>query len=225
MKKLMALALSAAALSALADVPGNEVGLIQINSSLKDTVVAVPFTSLSGGNVKVSELVKTTNLTAGDSLWVFENDKYTAWTLSGGEWTSVPTVNAGGLPIASGSTPSAGEKALNLGSAIWIRRQDPSKPFWVYGAYTDNVSTVVQANKWNLVANPRSTDSRLPPPFAKGDVVRIPSDSGFPRTYKAVMKDSTLTWQSGKDSYESPVLKPGEGVWYISNGGAGTINW
>ena len=89
MKKILSIALCAAAVSAFADPTETElgkVGVTAITTTLSNTIVAVSYDDLAGGSgMVVSNFVKTTNLTEGDRLAIFRNDGYTTWTLARGE--------------------------------------------------------------------------------------------------------------------------------------------
>lgn len=85
MKKILSIALCAAAVSAFADPTKTEfgkVGVTAITSSLSNTIVAISYDDLAGGEGMVySNLVKTANLTEGDRLVEFRDNKYTGWVL------------------------------------------------------------------------------------------------------------------------------------------------
>ena len=66
---LCALAATAAA-TVFADVTSNVCGLLKITSDLNNTIIGVPWVEVgTGADVKVAKLVKTDNLTEGDTLY------------------------------------------------------------------------------------------------------------------------------------------------------------
>ena len=238
MKKLLTIAFAASAFAAAADstVAGNEVGVLKVTSSLKNTVVAVPFTELGGGNVCVSNIVKTANLAAGDELYVYSGGAYKAWVLTvGGDsalyWNAVGTASIsadGTLPHGSG--PAADSTTLAPGNAIWLVRngtsRDLSVPFYVYGGYTSVSQSVTAGTKsapaWNLVANPTAaaaTPSVASP--AKLDMVCVPNGTAVPTKY--IYNGSA--WQGSAGAGPLPAIAPGQGFWYVSKGGSGAVSW
>lgn len=230
MKKLLFIAGVAAACSAFAAVETvtgtTEVGLLAINSTATNCVVAVPYLELAGGNICVSNVVKTANLKAGDELYVYENG-WTAWVLAEDSttqakyWQSVGTATIGtnGVPQI-GSSPTPSSKTLVPGSAIWLIRKDPenSTPFYVYGGYQQELLTSVTSNVNNLVANPTDTPMEIVGVEAGDTVQRVISSSNT-KTYtkKATGGWSTSSVVEGRpkvDTVATLVLPAGEGVWY-----------
>ena len=209
------------------------VAVTKVDSSLSNTVVAVSALDLSGGTMSVSNLVKTTNLTPGDTLYAFDNDKYECWTLSSSRtWEkhnlTFSISDTGALTDAEGV--SAAIYTMPVGKGIWLSRQDFSKPFYIYGAYTNATASVVPAGaKAALVGNPTQT-SKSPVSFvgcANGDEVAIPQAG----TLKHYFYDSTGSegkhwWCAGVYSETLPSISAGTGFWYIpKNKQTVTINW
>ena len=172
MKKLLSIALCAAAVSAFADPTETvlgEVGVTAITSSLSNTIVAVSYDDLTGGSgIVVSNFVKTTNLTKGDQLVIFTNGFYEAWTLASNETTHVQyweaptaklTINAQGKLEASEGTPAA-DIAQSVGTGIWLVRQNPiaangsTNSFYIYGKPVSDLVSYIPSNTWTLVGNP-----------------------------------------------------------------------
>ena len=169
MKKLLSIALCATAVSAVADpveVELGTVGVTAITTSLSNVIVAVSYDDLAGGTGMVySNLVKTTNLTAGDRLVEFRNNKYTGWVLEeSGDvkyWKEQPDVfkDSAGKDITMFS-PSAGETTGAVGTGIWLVRQNPKDkdgntvPFYIYGKPVSDPVSHIPAGAWTLVGNP-----------------------------------------------------------------------
>jgi len=243
MKKLLFIAGVAAACSAFAAVETvtgtTEVGMLTINSTATNCVVAVPYLELAGGNICVSNVVKTANLKAGNELYVYENG-WTAWVLAEDSttqakyWQSVGTATIGvnGVPQVGGNSPEPSSKTLVPGSAIWLIRKDPvgSNPFYVYGGYQKKLETPVTGEIFNLVANPLDAENEIP--GAKtGDEIRWIAGNAT-RLYKKVEAGWTTTKTTVVDKKVSisvltnSVLKvpAGQGVWYKPTQGR-TIKW
>lgn len=213
--------------------PVATVAVTEIDSGLSNTVVAVSALDLSGGTMSVSNLVKTTNLTPGDKLYAFDNDKYECWTLSAGlVWekhdVTFSISDTGTLTDAAGV--SAAIYTMPVGKGIWLSRQDKSKPFYIYGAYTNATKSIVAAGvKAALVGNP--TQTRKSPASvegcANGDDVAIPTSGSLKHYYYSESgSDGKHWWSAGVYSATLPEIDAGTGFWYIpKNKQAVTINW
>ena len=209
--------------------PVATVAVTEINSGLSNTVVAVSALDLSGGTMSVSNLVKTTNLTPGDTLYAFDNGKYECWTLSSGRtWEkhdiTFSISDTGTLTDAGGV--SADIYTMPVGKGIWLSRQDKSKPFYIYGAYTNATASVVPAGvKAALVGNP--TQSNTVPVSVSGcvvgDIIAVPTDGKLKR-YSWNGSSWGIWGPSGRTSM--PSITAGTGFWYIpKNEQQVTINW
>ena len=147
MKKILSIALCAAAVSVFGETEtgtqlGGEIGVAEVTSSNKNTIVAISYNDLAGGSGMVySNLVKTTNLTKGDRLIEFRDDKYTGWVLAqSGDvkyWQEQLEFiqDADGKQIGvSSPTPDTVRGAV--GTGIWLIRQNPTdadgKPIPLY---------------------------------------------------------------------------------------------
>lgn len=177
MKKILSIALCAAAVSAFAVDESSPkvaelgiVGVTAITTSLSNAIVAVSYDDLTGGSgIIVSNFVKTTNLTKGDQLVIFTNGFYEAWTLASNETTHVQyweeptaklTINAQGKLEASEGTPAA-DIAQSVGTGIWLVRQNPiaangsTNMFYIYGKPVTSSTSTTVAGKWTLIGNPK----------------------------------------------------------------------
>lgn len=222
MKRLAAAILSVSALAAMAEtVPGsNMIGTLAITSTLKNTVVAVPFTRLGSLDaVKPQELVLTANLTEGDQLYIFEDGAYKGYVLSSSVWTPVETASIGsvGLPTFEAADGSA---TLATGSGFWLVRKD--KPageftFYIYGEYRPNVTSAITAGAQNLIANPLAIPAS--PSFsatpADGDAILFPQAGVLPKRYTYSTTDGK--WHCDLD-VGLPEFAAGQGAWYVSKG-------
>lgn len=127
----------------------NTFGILKIESTAKETMIAVPWTWYSkeeakAADIPVKKLVKTTNLSEGDMLYVFvEDGSYAAWGVEHGEWTPCNAIRVGGEGNGAMSFLEAGDarapQSIARGLGLWLRRANPldengaAKPFWVYG--------------------------------------------------------------------------------------------
>lgn len=220
MKRLVAAFVCASSLAAMAEtVPGsNMIGTLAITSTLKNTVVAVPFTRLGSVDaVKPQELVLTANLTEGDQLYIFEDGAYKGYVLGSSGWEGVDNASIGsdGLPTCTAATDST---TVATGSGFWLVRKDvPAEPFtfYIYGEYKADVASSITAGAQNLIANPLAVPAN--PEFsltpANGDAILFPQAGVLPKryTYKNGVWNCDL--ETGL-----PAFAAGQGAWYISKG-------
>lgn len=208
------------------------VDVIAVNSSLSNTVIAVPGLDLAtGGDLAISNLVKTTNLTPGDRLLAFDGSNYDSWTLSSDKIWVKPlqkfTLDAGGNAEAN-NTQDASLVTKSVGSGIWLSRQDATVPIYIYAQHTNTLSSTVAAKATALLGNPSST-SKAPSVSgcANGDQIKVPgvTASGLLKTYTY---DGSLWYSySGLKKVNGlPTITAGTGFWYVSKGSATvTVSW
>ena len=235
MKKILCGILCASAGAVLADVTNTvaTIDVIEVTSTLSNTVVAIPGLDLSsGGELAISNLVKTTQgkgLTPGDRLLAFSGGKYEIWTLNNSrKWEKNDkkfSISGTGAEASDGTDASL--FTLPVGSGIWLSRQG-SGSFFVYGAHTNVLSTVVAAGTTALVGNPSMATENATPSIAgayAGDQILVPT-SKFLKTYTY----SSGAWKSMDDDDNIvtglPQIERGQGFWYKSTGSADvTISW
>lgn len=232
MKKLLSIAVCAAAVAAFAtdqEITLGSVGVTKIACTLTNTVIATSFTDLaSDGNVTVSNIVKTTNLSAGDQIIVFKNNNYEAYSLdANGVW----------MKAVQNITPNGGEattatdlQRLAVGEGFWLVRGSNwnGTPFdlYIYGKPSANRISNVAAGSVALVGNPTS-EAKFPAIStpASNDRIMIPANN------KAGML--TYTWNGINWGVQKPSTRivlesipAGTGFWYVSTGNSQvTINW
>lgn len=247
MKKLLSIALCAAAITSFAAdeaVQIADVGVLSVTipANQKNTIIAASFKDFSDStkDVSIADMVKTTNLAEGDKLLLFTGTKgtYTAWVLgSDGKWAAAEktyTVDANG-ELVEGTGTSA-STTVTAGTGLWIVRGAESAKseakIAIYGAYTSTVkSTTTTAGAWNLIGNPGLVSKTIST-GTKGDyIIRIVD--GKQRKYmynatknawyyqtKAVVNNKVKT----TSTYDALTIEPGEGFWYYTRS-AVTIDW
>ena len=230
MKKLISIALASAAFAAVAAetvaTGSNSIGTLAITSTLKNTVVAVPFATLGSSldTVKPSELVLTANLTEGDQLYIFEGGAYKGYVLGSSGWEGVDNASIGsdGLPVCSAASDST---TLATGSGFWLVRvnePDGAFTFYVYGDYRTVTASPITAGAQNLIANPFAV-AKAPTiaNAAEGDTILVPQSGALPLRY--TYRNSAWNHNGATGL---PTLEPGQGAWYISKGtGTTTCTW
>lgn len=235
---LGALVAAGVASAEIAAPTSNTFGWLRVDSTKQYTIVAVPWLGCDGAAVKVADLVKVDNLTAGDMLYVYQGGAYKAWILQNGAWTPTTTVADGKKPAAAGG---AAEAALARGSALWLYRQNAADPFYVYGQHSADVASApaLTAGAYNLIANPNASDYDLNSGkitgATKGDQVQVVGDAGVTRLYTfdgtSWGYDNLVQVEGAPFSRNERVttgctIPAGQGVWYVSKGAtAPTIAW
>ena len=207
-------------------------GWMRVDSTLPITAVGVPWTDVSDptANVKVADLVKTDNLTAGDNLYVYNNGTWTFYTLSGGAWVAGTTANSS--ITATAGNPS--EATIARGQALYLERQNPTTPgnFYVYGADGSEItSTTLSGAKKYLVASPKAAAFTVTSAKISGasnkDVIQVPLAGGTSRIYQYFTTKNKWRcngkWE-GETGYEEIPL--GTGFWYLAaSTSAITVTW
>lgn len=233
MKKLLSLSVASLALVAAAEYTASPlIGVTEITTTNKNTIVAVPFNSLAGaGNISVTDLVCTNGLSTGTSIYVFKDNGYKAWLLQGSGWEAATTVGEGAPYVAPGS----GDEVVASPGAIWVvLTQAPTTPqhIYIYGQYTNATESAVAANASNLIANPLQSAATfaLDGTPAIGDMIIIPND-GTPESYTyAKMRGSQdgVWTRSGSAPVASlsMSIQVGQGFWYVAKGSSVTkVTW
>ena len=228
MKKLFLIAVASVAVAAVADSYSPTIGVTQISTTNRNTIVAVPFTSLAdGGNVSVTDLVSTNGLGVGTYIYVFKDNTYKAWSLQNSGWAPVNTV-AQNDEI---SIPSSGDDLVASPGAIWVILPTApvapeSKTFCIYGQYTNVTESAVAVGS-NLIANPLQSDATitLTGTPAVNDTLIVPND-GDPVSYIYTRRNKWVSGGVANDNL-SPVIKVGQGFWYIARDGStvSKITW
>ena len=129
-------------LSITNEIPStNIVGVLEVDSTLKNTMTAVPWNALANDpaepqNITVSGYIAPALLATGDSVYALnENGVYEKWTIkeptrgapAKASWKPVPTVVDTGDEDSVGllsATPAADERELNRGNAVWVERDN-----------------------------------------------------------------------------------------------------
>lgn len=252
MKKLIAIMTMMASASALAVSSSNVFGILRVDSSQPETIISVPWIAADSvtADIKVADLVLTSNLTKGDMLYYYNGTtkfEYEAWVLTettiGGEatkvWSPVTTVSQAGITAGE----HAGTRAVPRGGALFIVRKNyNNEPIYLYGRHTTGAASVtVEQGTPETTTTPASRAYTLLAPSnpngidlnASGIMSGTPGvtdfiliESGEPLSYRNL--DGTWKWgvykKTGRTTYtwdtSKAVIKPGQGCWYVSEGGA-----
>lgn len=230
MKKLLSLAVATLALAAMADYTGQTIGVTKVTTTNRNTIVAVPFASLTNGTVAISanDLVSTNGLPTTTNLHVFKDDAYYTWVLdAAGGWLPAPDssqLNDPGIVIANSTIASGG--------AIWVVLPDTpatSQDIYIYGDFSNPVTaSSLVSGKNNLVANPLQSKATISAEFvpAPGDVVTVTKDGIADKyEYKQNKAKTSSAWRKDGKTATLPQIEEGQGIWYFRAGGNTSITW
>jgi hypothetical protein len=231
MKKLLSIAVAGLATSVLA-ATSTTIGVTEVVTTNKSTIVAVPFTSLvDGGNISAKDLVKTAGLPENTQMFTYVGGTYSMYLLVTNTW-----VAANGASTAEGVSYGVPAENLKLvdGSALWIvlpsaPAPDVPQKIYIYGQWKEITSQTAAVGA-NLLANPLQTVGTITITSpVTNDILVVANDSGNPDRYTYSYKKSTKAygWVKGATFGVSlPTFAPGCGFWYLRAGGtAATISW
>jgi len=238
MKKMISvIAVAAAASAAFAD--STVFGVLRVDSTNSQTIVAVPWVSASaaGSAISVADVVKTDNLAAGDRICAYRNGVYEAWRLvnNGGtlEWQSANNVTVLGTTLSEG----AAARTLERGDALLLIRDDPGPYFYLNGQVPSGAAGTVTlpAGAWSLVAPPSTADFNLNTavwtgPGSTDEIIFKDANANMitlmykDGAWKGKVKNpSTHVWEW---SASAAVVPAGTGAWYHNKGeSAVTVNF
>ena len=230
-----------AAFTALADTDLGTYGVTKITTDRQSIIVAVSYDDIGGaGGMSVSNLVKTTNLTAGDQLVVYlDRGTHESWLLATNEltgalfWTpneKTFTRDAAGNLI-EGAGISASDTNLLFGTGLWlVRAAKPTEAydFYVYGRPVNDPTYVTTAKAWHLVGNPTQQDREITEDLIRGsnmDSIAVPGNGELLvnyifRTGKGWRRTQDASGQWGP----APVIPAGTGFW-LKTAKPVTIKW
>ena len=195
-------------LSVTNEIPStNIVGVLEVASTLTNTLAAVPWTALASdpaetaaNPVTVADYLHTPHLGDGDSVEVADKGniyRMWNWDKAGKTWSGAFTVTGDGVFPAQ----AADGHVLGRSSAVWVTRKNPDgKPFFLIGQYSSapqmlTVETGTVADPvCTLVPNPSVKATKINDygwggmPHEK-DLIRIPNGKGVP---------IALRWKNGK---------------------------
>lgn len=220
MKKLLSLAVASFAFAAMADYTGQTIGVTKITTTNKNTIVAVPFTSLTNSvaDISANDLVSTVGLPAETQLQVFKNNQYYGWQLDQNDgWVAVGDQVASSADVIANST-------VACGGAIWVVLKNvpaTAQDIYIYGDFSEpTTESSIAADHANLIANPLQSDATFALTGApvKGDMIIIPSD-GSAESYSY----GRGGWVNNGNSIDlaSITVKVGQGFWYVSKSTSG----
>ena len=128
----------------------NTIGVLKVETEESLVPVAVPWTSLtSGDTITVDEVVKTSTLSTGDQMHVYDNEAgvYHNYELKDGAWTPGKSylLDKNGK-VTKTETVSPDTKEIPQGAGVWLERKETSKPFYLIGSYKEEDEGTITVN-------------------------------------------------------------------------------
>ena len=226
-------AVASSNIMAVRRVPGKGVG---------EAVAAVPWRALvTTQNVTVDKLIATGRAEGDEiSAWNTETRAYDIWRFNGTSWESAKDAKSGL------TSPDAATTQLARGTAVWYKRVgDTSAAYSQIGGYVVETVTTPTAAGGMSVDNRPMNNLLINPVYKAVDLAKIggsdedqmqvvPSLKVYTRKNGAwgelqLVTTPTPFGGSTKRQRHVPLatipLAAGEGFWYISKGGAPTIDW
>lgn len=236
----------------------NVLGLLPVTSSAKRTLIAVPWCAMSETNnlpINVSNIVKTANLSVGDSLhYVSSSGSYHSWYIaeSGGVKYWAAAKEAG--ETSTDTAPDPALTTIDRGNSLVLIRTNPTTgesatPFYVFGQVPTNgtVTTTIAKGSattpaYSLIASPKRegwnlNDDASWSGVGSDDEIYLPGTTGFTQ----LLKWNGTKWCYLKDTYKTignrkirtgtelveyeTDIPAGLGLWYLSYGGQPTVTW
>lgn len=234
MKKLLSIAVAVFAVAAIADSYSPTIGVTEISTTNKNTLVAVSFTSLdnnSSTTISVKDLVCTNGLEVGTWIYVHTGSAYAAWKLESSGWTPAMSSTTGGQVIDASASDA--NQVVNYGKSFWVvlpaaPAVGTPKTFCIYGNATVVPTYPAISAGVNFVANPLQKDATLIVSSpTKGDEIVIPQDGTSLRYSYTVPKANAPApynvagWRRNGEFVSTITIPAGQGFWYI--GATGTV--
>ena len=220
----------------------NIIGVLEVSSSMTNTMAAVPFTALATDPANPTDMVVADWVQKGQLSGtaqvraVGDGGNYEMWQLKDNAWEAFTTIlssDDGGSTVVDATDASS--RRLSRGGAVWLTRGNVSKPFFLIGQYApDAVTVTIAAGDGEkltptMVANPtfepvvinELTWSGTPD---TGDQILIPSETETP----IILTWNGSNWGASElEHYEKNgrqrtrvvrktdyAIPPGRGFWY-----------
>lgn len=215
----------------------NTFGLLRVDSTAKETIVAVPWVEAGSDDqpISVDKIISSKNLVANDELLIYhsDTDKLEGFVFDGTSWVKANNVSQNGELDAQTDPDKVN---LPRGAALFLRRNTPSMlstPFYLFGQVAKSApqATTIVPGAWNLIAPPTdhlvnfndSNEVVLDATPHAQDTIYI-GDGNSRRTY-SYQKGKWST--GGRRSDTNCSVGAGIGAWYVSssNSSVKSITW
>ena len=219
-------------------------GVLKVSSDKAQTIISVPWVAAGSGNdVMVKDFVKTTGMTDGDQLYLYNTTgvnagKFTGWVLDNDAWVAAKVVSDENpstvdTPADFASTQVVRDENATIaqGSALIIVRQNTNADIYLYGQYRNASSvsyTINRAAGRTTLFAPVNTsgaalalnDSHIAWNNAVvGDQIKL-QGTVIPLVYTYTAMDNGNKWARKLSNGEydtNGAIRAGQGAWYITN--------
>ena len=210
----------------------NTFGVMKVSCSAQKVIVCTPWVkALTADAIQLKDLVMTAGLEDGDAIILYKDGEFKGWSLNGDAWVGTPVSDVGGTVV------TGVEEAITRGAGFWFVKKnfsaDAPYDLYLYGQDTSApAESTVVANAYNLVANPTTASVNVVGKIAlaaNGDSIQIPG--GILYTYNGTnwtyLKKELVNGRNKVTAATASEINipAGQGFWYVSKGGAGTIAW
>ncbi len=230
----------------------HDIGVLKVESSTTNTILAVPWKSFHDTDVNVSELVHAASLSENDMLSAYdESGNVKSWYVKNGVWASATDVSVSGEQQTVGAKVDPTTFYIARGKGVWLKRSDTSKPIYLMGMPTSDpatntlaAATDAKTPSWNLLASPKFETVNIATGAFKdntGDEIIVPT-AGTPKHYtyksnawgypgatttveKTLPNGTKVTVIKTEHKTNDTTVAPGTGFWYLNKGGEKTIRW
>ena len=250
MNRLLALACALSLASSLSAATttvesGNTLGFLRVEiDTSAEALISIPWLGVAttDTDIKVTDVVKTANLTAGDQLFYYDttSKKYQVWQLNESkEWVAASTVTSDAMQTAGEVT-----KTLARGNALLLKRTKTEETsVYLYGQVatsTDAITTTMaqgtsETPAYTLLAPPsvEDTDLNTGATWANvnnGDMIVLANSKVLIYRNSKWGQKTSFDAKTNTETIDQTVAKitAGQGAWYVSAKGAttaATVMW
>lgn len=234
----------------------NTIGVLKVETQEPVVPVAVPWSSLEDGtDIPVNEIVKTSTLSEGDLMHVYDQDQKAYVNLkldANGEWTPVKAYKLDDVGKVTDTTieiDMIDTKKVTRGSSVWLERKDTSKPFYLIGQYKKGSHATTTIKTKEVGAVKPEANLIAPPGIEDTDLNEVVNTDIGAKDQLMIVKEGVPTyfqWKNDKWSYpkqvytvdekgrarttttwvdNEAVVPAGLGLWYLSDSGTPVIAW
>lgn len=239
MKKLIALFCVASAVTAFADTPAasdNVFGVLRVDiGDVEEAIIAVPWLDPGTGNpIKVTDVIKTANLNAGDWLYYYDTNAkgYKAWQLDDGKkWMPADVVKDDKTIIAVAGS----EQTLERGNAILLKRSGTgtrATSVYLYGQVPTTSETTISialgtsaVPAYTLLAPPADSNYDINAAtwgnVGENDWVIISGAAPLNYNKETSMWGHFVVYKVNNKfvkawTYDNVTVPAGQGIWFVS---------
>ena len=221
LRSLICVSAVATASAAFALDGGNTFARLRVDTgSITNSIIAIPFAGCgeSAAEIYVTNLVMTTNLSAGDTLMYNTGTAWYAWEIQGGAWAPLAAGTKNGVTIAAPQ-----DFKMLCGKACWLIRQSSSNPVYLYGQVTNVLRSVEVAGAtggnaygYTLIAKPSESDpldlnTWHPSAANTDDLLIVPEANAMgQKTYRYSKTDNAWQTVTQRTSTVTNPRRPGE---------------